>query len=285
MVGGTDLFPTIILNRMKELADVDFALARECIIFLLMLVGRQDVMAQFGKDQRFDADLRFRIALILEDCGSAKIALEIFDELANDDSAYEDIRVKAAECIAGRGYIHKVAQVLVKMAHSNELHRDFRVRAVECLQKHGYLDEASLCWVELATDPNVDPDPWHDKPWVRKHAIESLFHLKRVNELMELLQDKSLDGSLRSLAAQFLGVLGYIDQCVAALAEILSEPTEWFGTRREIAYWLGHFAQPAHLNIIQDLSIREKDDETRDILIQAIVRIRQRMAQSGQQET
>jgi energy-coupling factor transporter ATP-binding protein EcfA2 len=271
-----------ILRKLNEFSSTDFGLAREEILFLaihLSEFGNLEIIELFGKSDYFDSDLRFRMALILEFLGDAKIAQEIFETLANDDNAYEDIRVQAAEHIAEHSGIGKVMHTLIQMAHTNTLSRDFRVRAVECLQNHGCFDEASLCWVNLAKDPNIDSDPWHGKPWVRRRAIDSLFHLKRVNELIELAQDKKLDSFVRFEAARFLGILGYIDKSIAVLTDMLFDTTEWLGTRREVAYWLEKFAQPTHLNVLQNLAIQEQDDEIRRTLLQAIAR----MAQTDQQ--
>jgi len=281
------IFFSKIIIRLSKLSYVESGLARMKIVHLMLVLSKQfrrhDLVALFGKYDRFDSDLRFRIALILESCNAIKIAQEIFEELANDANAYEDIRVQAAEHIAEHGGIVKIIHTLIQMAHSNTLGRDFRVRAVECLQNHDCLNEATLCWVNLAKDPNIDPDPWQDKPWVRKHAIDSLYQLKRVDELMELAQDKNLDSYVRLKAARFLGILGYIDKYIAVLTDILFDKTEWLGTRREVAYWLGEFAQPAYLNVMQNLAIQEQDSEIRRTLLQAIARIRERMAQTDQQ--
>ncbi len=271
-------FISKISRKLNELSFTDFGFAREEIFSLAIHMsefGNIEIVELLCKSDYFDSDLRFRMALILEFRGESKIAQEIFETLANNDNAYEDTRVQAAERIAEHSGIEKVMHTLIQMAHTNTLSRDFRVRAVECLQNHGCFDEAALCWVNLAKDPNIDLDPWHSKPWVRRRAIESLFHLKRVNELIELAQDKKLDGFARFEAARFLGTLGYIDESIAVLTDMLFDTTEWLGTRREVAYWLEKFAQPTHLNVLQNLAIQEQDDEIRRTLLQAIARLAQ----------
>jgi len=271
-------FISKISRKLNEFSFIDFGLAREKIFFLAIYLSEFrniEIIELLCKSDHFDSDLRFRMALILEFLEESKIAQEIFETLANNDNTYEDTRVQAAERIAEHSGIEKVMHTLIQMAHTNTLSRDFRVRAVECLQNHGCFDEAALCWVNLAKDPNIDPDPWHDKPWVRQRAIESLFHLKRVNELIELAQDKKLDGFVRFEAARFLGTLGYIDESIAVLTDMLFDTTEWLGTRREVAYWLKKFAQPTHLNVLQNLAIQEQDDEIRRTLLEAIARLAQ----------